>query len=213
MKKPYFSSLNFGKEDFLLLYDYKYLIFPRLILIALAVFAVASPLIKGIAFISIFVFLTAFFIFALVLFKSLNKKLDKQIANNLKNKQFIPFEITFNEDSFVIVYDHKETTIDYIKITSIEENEYFYTLYLNDENYKELPVKKGLGDFIDDSDFFEFIFKKAKLKNRPIKAVKNRRQKAQVYIIYAGFAAFCSLLPLIYQFAHAFYGYGSLGIR
>ena len=199
--KEFKSTLLLGKDDYLTLCDYKYKWFLPLLIAFICLFAAFSPLIKGVGFVPIFIILFISFIVAVVFYNLLNKKIKEQ-TNSL-----------FKENGIYVLKNDKEYTLKYKNVIKIEEYESFFIIYTNNEELNTLPVKKDVGDFKDGSDFIKFLFTAVKLKQKKVKKIHLRKQKAFITIIVLLVFVVSTLMPIIYMFAYNLFDYGRFGIR
>lgn len=211
--KEFKSTLLLGKDDYLTLCDYKYKWFLPLLIAFICLFAAFSPLIKGVGFVPIFIILFISFVVAVVFYNLLNKKIKEQTNSLFKEKELINFNLTFNENGIYVLKNDKEYTLKYKNVIKIEEYESFFIIYTNNEELKTLPVKKDVGDFKDGSDFIKFLFTAVKLKQKKVKKIHLRKQKAFITIIVLLVFVVSTLMPIIYMFAYNLFDYGRFGIR
>lgn len=212
MNKKYSSQLLLSRDDFSFSFDYRYKWFLPCLILFIVLFAIFSPLLKGVGFLPIFLILTVVFVAFLLWFLYLNKQIKAEIVAATDKNELFSLNADFYDDKLIINQNGKEETVKYKNIIKIEEYETLYFIYTNNRRHP-IAISKDVANLKDGSDFLDFIANTIKPKRKRVKKVGFRKQKALITVIVLGVFAFSSLMPLIYLFAYNLFDYSRFGIR
>ena len=210
MKKAYSSKLLLSKDDFAVIYDYKYKFFLPSLILLVAIFTALSPLFKGMDFWPVFVVICVLAVIFTLFYKSINKQIKIKADNLFKDNELLEIKAEFLKEEIKVFINNQERIFKYSRISKIEKYESFYLIYTNIKDLAVFPVSKEIGELRDNSDFLDFLINTAKPKCKTVKNINLRKQKAFVCIIVLLVFALATLLPILFLITYNLFNYNHI---